>query len=362
MRSVHRSRLFYYGFAFLVVGMILLGLPACRSGKPVASPQVSPTATLPATQPAVEITEIVVATSTPAPSSAQIVLIAPPGSDAAKTAALQETLTELSAQDGLSFETVTEITGLQFSPETRLVVALPPDPGIANLAEANPAVQFLAIGFPEAQAASNLSLIGAGGERPDLQGFLAGYLASVITDDWRVGMIGQSGSPAGDAARNGFNNGVIFYCGLCRPAYPPFIQYPVYVDLPSGGDQQAVVDTLVSNAVKTVYVLPGAADAALFDALAQAGLQIISAGSPSPQIANQWVASIQLDELGAVRQIWPRLLAGEGGLNLTTPLSLGERNVALFSTGRQRLVDKMLTDLLAGYVDSGVDPQTGELR
>jgi hypothetical protein len=69
-----------------------------------------------------------------------------------------------------------------------------------------------------------------------------------------------------------------------------------------------------------------------------------------------------MDAMGTVRQIWPRLLAGEGGFDLSTPLSLGERNQALFSPGRQRLVDRMLTDLLADYVDSGVDPQTGEMR
>ena len=212
------------------------------------------------------------------------------------------------------------------------------------------------------QVAPNLSVIGSGGERADQQGFLAGYLAAVITPDWRVGVISQPDSPAGMAARNGFANGVVFYCGLCRPAYPPFIQYPIFVDLPPGGDPQAVVDTLVGNAVKTVYVAPGVGDAALLEALAQAGLQLIGSGAPPQQIASQWVASIRMDEMGAVRQIWPRLLAGEGGFDLSTPLTLGERNPALFSPGRQRLVDRMLTDLLAGYVDSGVDPQTGEMR
>jgi hypothetical protein len=123
-----------------------------------------------------------------------------------------------------------------------------------------------------------------------------------------------------------------------------------------------VVDTLVGNAVKTVYVAPGVGDAALLEALAQAGLQLIVSGEPLQQIASQRVASIRADEMGALRQIWPRLLAGEGGFDLSTPLSLDERNPALVSPGRQRLVDRVLTDLLAGYIDSGVDPQTGEMR
>lgn len=365
MSFIYRDRQFRFGLYLLISATFLLGLPACRSSQPPATSVVPPSVVSSATQPAA--TQAVVATSAPAPSSptpssAQVVLIALPGSDAAKTADLQETLAELAAQDSLSFETVADLSSVQFPPDARLVVALPPDPGLANLAAANPAVQFLGLGFPEMQPASNLSLIGAGGERPDQQGFLAGFLSAVITDDWRVGVISQPDSPAGIAARNGFANGVIFYCGLCRPAYPPFVQYPVFTDLPAGADPRTAVDALVNNAVKTVYLPPGVADATLLDILAQAGVQIIGSSTPPPQIVDRWVASISLDELGALRQIWPRLLAGEGGMNLSTPLALGERNAALFSLGRQRLVDKMLTDLLAGYVDTGVDPQTGEMR
>jgi hypothetical protein len=362
------GRLPRYAYLILVILVLCSGLLACRSSLPEATPASSPVespgvgqaSSAPTVLPAA--TELVVATSTPAPSSAQVVLLALPGSDAAKTAELEATLTGLAAQDGLTFEVMTELNDLQLAPETRLVVTLPPDPGVANLAAANPQVQFLVLGIPGVAVTSNLSQIGSDGERPDQQGFLAGYLAAVLTPDWRVGVISQSASPAGKAAQNGFTNGVIFYCGLCRPSYPPFIQYPIQVDLAAVADPQAAVDSLVSNAVKTVYVSPAANDQALLDSLAQAGLQIIASGAPQPQIASQWVAGISMDEMGAVRQVWPRLLAGEGGLNLSTPLALVERNPALFSPGRQRLVDKMLTDLLAGYVDSGVDPQTGEMR
>lgn len=355
-------------FPLWLLWVLVFVLAACRSSQPAApspaSPSaptaVSPQVTPPATS--LPLTEAVVATSAPVASSAQVLLMALPGSDAVMLAAVQATLAELAVQEDLTFDTLSELPALQFASDTRLVVALPPDPGIANLAAANPQVQFLALGIPGVQVASNISLIGSDGERLDQQGFLAGYLAAVITQDWRVGVVSQTGTPAGNAARNGFTNGVIFYCGLCRPAYPPFVQYPVVVDLAAGADPQTVVDALVSNAVKTVYVAPGVGDETLLDLLAQAGLQIIASGTPSPQIASQWVAGIRMDEMGTLRQVWPRLLAGEGGLDLSMPLALVDRNAALFSTGRQRLVDNMLTDLLAGYVDSGVDPQTGEMR
>lgn len=363
--SGHPTR---YSFLLWTLSALVLSLVACRSSQPGAPPLVSPSV-LPAASPSVDPsatslpqTEGVVATSVPAVSSAQVILMALPDTDAARLSAVEETLVALAAQDGLTFETMTELPELQFSPDTRVVVVLPPDPGVANLAAANPQVQFLALGIPGLQVTSNLSSIGSAGARPDQQGFLAGYLAAVITQDWRVGVVSQGGLPADNAARNGFRNGVIFFCGLCRPSYPPFIQYPLIVDLAAGADLQTAVDALVGNAVKTVYVAPSVEDAALLDLLAQAGLQIIGSSAPSPQTEGQWVASIRLDEVSALRQAWPRLLAGEGGLDFSVPLALVDRNAALFSTGRQRLVDNLLADLLAGYVDSGVDPQTGEMR
>jgi hypothetical protein len=279
--------------------------------------------------------------------------------------ALQNVLGELAAQDSLTFETRTELAALEFSSGVRLVVAMPPDSGIVNLAAANPQVQFLAVGIPGIQAVSNLSVIGSEGERPDQQAFLAGYLAAVITKDWRAGVISRGDIVEGKAARLGFTNGVIFYCGLCRPAYPPFVQYPQYVELTAGAsqvEQQAAADILIQNAVKTVYVFPGTGDETLLEYLAQAGVDLIGSGTAPETLRSHWVASIRVDEASAIRQIWPRLMGGEKSIQLNVPLVLADQNPALFSTGRQHLVEKMLADLLAGFIDTGVNLQTGEPR
>jgi hypothetical protein len=39
---------------------------------------------------------------------------------------------------------------------------------------------------------------------------------------------------------------------------------------------------------------------------------------------------------------------------------LEDANPALFSPGRQQLVEETLSEMLAGRIDTGVDPQTGE--
>jgi hypothetical protein len=257
------------------------------------------------------------------------------------------------------------MTDADFEADVRLVVALTPDPGVASLAAAHPGTQFLALGAPGLEPMENLSVSGAQGERPDRQGFLAGYLAAVITPDWRVGVISRSDTPSGLAAQGGFVNGSIFYCGLCRPAYPPFFQYPVVAGVVGGAgpaDQQAAADALISNAVQTAYVAPGAGDESLLGYLAEAGLAIIGSAPPPPQIQSRWVATIQVDWAAAVRAAWPQLVSGDGGLVLEGVLQFTNRNEDLFSPGRQIYVERMLEDLLDGYIDTGIDPSTGDPR
>ncbi len=84
--------------------------------------------------------------------------------------------------------------------------------------------------------------------------------------------------------------------------------------------------------------------------------------SPSDQIKNRWVTSIHLDKIAAIKQIWPRLVDGERGISLEVPLIMTDQNVDLFSLGRQHLVEKLLAEMLAGFIDTGVDPVTGELH
>ena len=355
------STRFWVCWGLLALG--LLALSACRSTAPAAQ---SPTPTT-VDSPAQTSTPAATATpaSSPTPAAAQVILLALTGSDPTQALALQNVLGELAGQDGLRFETHTDLTSIEFGDQTRLVAAVAPDPGLLNLGSANPGVKFLAVGVPGLQAAQNLSVVGSQGTRPDIQGFLAGYLAAVITPEWRAAVITPAGSTDGQAAQLGFSNGEVFFCGLCRPAYPPFVQYPITAELPSGANPeaiQAVVDIMKKNAVKTVYVYPGADNPALLEKLAQNGVNLIGGTPPPAALKDQWVASIQVDTLAAIRTIWPRLIGGEEAISIQTPIVLTNRNDALFSIGRQRLVEQTLTDLLAGYIDTGVDPQTGQPR
>ena len=340
--------------------LFCMALAACKPSSEPTAIEIQPTQTA---------AIIPTATFTPLPSPtalpARVILLAPAGSDPAVAGEMQSLLDELAVQEGYTLEVKAELSEGDFGDNLKLVVALPPDTGIANFAAAHPSTQFLAVGIPGVQPGGNLAVIGAGGDRPDQQGFLAGYIAAVVTPDWRVGVISQGDTGAGRAARQGFLNGAIFFCGLCRPAYPPFVQYPNYYEVSSTAsqtDKQAAADYLIGQGVKTVYVYPAVADEALLSYLAQAGVNLIGSGIPPASLQNNWIASIGVDWLSAVQEAWTNWINGEQTGNGTTPLGISNANPNLFSPGRQDLVERILADLTAGYIDSGVDPVTGEPR
>ncbi len=351
-----------------VLLLILLVTAGCNLPRPAAGPEAQ-ASLAPATA-----STAVAASESPAPVEApptatappaRLLLLALPGSDADLAAALAPVLQELAQANGLIFETRDDLPTLNLQDEARYVVALPPDPGVANLAQANPKTQFMLVGASDAPARDNLSVAAGGAQAVDQAAFVAGYLAAEITDNWRVGVLSYSDTPAGLAARNGFTNGAVFYCGLCRPAVPPFVQYPVFAEVAQAAapeDLQAAAAALLANGVQTVYVFPGITDAALFETLAQKGVRLIGGAAPPPNVGGQWVASIRSDEIAAVRAIFARWLEGEGGVQLAAPLAVTDVNPALLSPGRQRLVDELIAEMLAGGIDTGVDPTTGELK
>ena len=346
----------------VVMPLLAFGLAACNSGLPEVAPSAPSTATISPPPPAPPATATQAPTPTLQPPLA--ILLAAPGSDAGLSTDLQSLLAELTQEAGLQFEVRPRLEENALLNEAlRLVIAISPDPGLAELAQAAPQVQFMAVGMPDVEPAGNLTVVNGQGTRPDQQGFIAGYLAAVITPDWRIAVISQADSLDGKSVRNGFLNGAIFFCGLCRPSFPPFVQYPVFYELPAGSgqaDQQAAVDALVGNAVQTAYVFPGTGDENLLEALAAAEIKLIGGITPPADMNSHWVATIRADLLTTVRQAWDDLLKGRAGVALDAPLLITGQNTDLLSPGKQRLIEQTLQDLLAGYIETGVDPATGE--
>lgn len=341
----------------LVFSLLLIACQGPAEETPPPSERPPTEATLIGTpSEALPPTQTAQASSTP--GSPLVLLVAPETANSSLVAELQGTLEELAAAEDFRFQTVSSLSSAQLSPGLRVVVALPPDPGLSELAAAEPGIQFLGVNIPGLETTANLSTIGPTGARPDQLGFLAGYTAAVITPEWRVGAITVSDTAEGAAVRDGFLNGVVFFCGLCQQIYPPYNEYPLYGELPgeSGLEAwQSVADTLIAQAVETVYISPGAEQEELVVYLASAGVNIIGNNPPPAGAQNRWVASVGVDLAGPLRAAWPELTAGQAVGQVAVQPEIFATNPELFSPGRQLAVEEILPDLQAGFIDTGVD-------
>ena len=354
---MHR-RYFHLGLVLILV--LNLGLAAC--GSPIADDEITPTSGL-------EPTPVSASTSTPlptlTPSPERVVLLAPPDANPAYVSSLENLIAELAGEAGLTWEVRSDLSSNDIDASLRLVIALPPNPNLESLASTSTEVQFLGVGISGLEPNVNVSLIGPKGFRFDQQGFMAGFIAAMITRDWRVGVIGLSDTQAGRGSLNGFINGAGYFCGTCIPVYPPYLYYPEHISLTQAEidlSWRLAVDALVQSAVKTVYIPPEASNEPLLVDLVQHGMKIIGGEEPPQEFQSSWVATIRPDPGQAVRLIWEDLLADLGGVSLPMPLVIDDVNPDLLSPGRLKLAESVMQELLEGYIDTGVDPITGEAR
>jgi hypothetical protein len=302
-------------------------------------------------------------TQTPTTATASILLLAPPGGDPALLAEIQLVLEDLAIQEGYMLKVIPSLTPDQLSDDIHLVVSLPPDPGLERLAASASNTYFLGIAIPNLIESSNLSSISLPANQPDQQGFMAGVIAALVTPDWRVGVISVSDTADGAAARAGFMNGVVYFCGTCRQIYPPFfddqnqlIQYPLFVELPSGATEnewESAADSLLSRAVETVYIYPGAGGESLMTYLAQAGANLVGGTPPVESLTESWVASVMPDPSLSLYSLIQKALQGQEIPRNSSAIHIKYVNQDYLSPGRQKLADTVLADLLAGYIETG---------
>jgi len=310
-------------------------------------------------------TTIASASPPPTPSSTPttplVVLVLPADMPSDESNQYETAIYDLAQQNSMRFQVLNSLTPVDLSLEglsLKLVIAFPPDPGLQSLAAAAPDTQFLAVSIPGLKVTPNLSTVGASGPPLYQQAFLAGYIAGMVSNDYRIGIVDQKDNPQSSAIESAFSNGFEFYCGLCRPQSPPWL-YPIFVEIPADAtaDQFPAYESPLQDYIASVvYVAPQSAAVELYSSLAQDNLKIIGESLPSASMKSSWVASLQPDLLSAVQKIVPDLLAGHGGQTVPSPLFLTDVNPDLLSTGKQRLVQQTLDELQAGLIDTGVSP------
>jgi hypothetical protein len=264
----------------------------------------------------------------------------------------QKTVYDLTQASGMRFQVRNTFTPADLEPGLKVVIALPPDPGIVELAAAAPDVQFLSINISGVTAGANVSVLG-NNSQSTIAAFLAGYTAAMLTDDYRVGMLMPKDNNDAIQSFNAFANGRKFYCGLCRPYFylpwdfPQFLEIGAEQDV---NDYDAFADILILQyKVRTIFIHPDIYTQDLVDYIGTTGTFMIGTTSPE-QIPAGWIMTIQPDTIQAIRSAWSSLVAGQGGLTVQSPLGLSDIDPGILSPGKQQDVQETLDKLQKGLI------------
>jgi hypothetical protein len=338
----------------LLTSVLVYLLTACSGGERLT---VEPTVTVPVASPTTQASPTPQPSATPLPP--RIILWVPAEAELTMAKDIEAALNGLVEEQGLILDVRDEINPEQIGDEVKGVIVIPPDPGVAAFAQSVPSVPVIALGMDGLNPTGNLTTLTGMEGHVDRLGFLAGYLAAVVTPDWRVGVISPADSVQGQAVNLSFTNGVVFFCGLCRPVYPPYNAYPLSINLSNANDEaerDQVVQWLVAQGATTVYVSPDSENPELMGELIDAGIQVIGNSSPVPGLETGWVASVEPDFPAALGLIWEEWLAGGVNQDLENfPVKFSHANPDLFSLGKQGLVSRTLDDLNSSYIGTGVE-------
>ncbi len=303
-----------------------------------------------------------VAVASPTPEIPLAILVVPADMDQETSTIYQTLVYDLAQSSGMRFQVRNTLTPEDMEPALRVVIALPPDPGLMTIAPTAPHVQFLSVNIPDIVPGGNLSVL-ADTDRPDIAAYLSGYIAAMITKDYHTGLMIPKDDPIGQVMLGAFRTGVEYYCGLCQPWAGPFYDYPLYVEVPADAplnEYNAYADYLLNHQVETMYLSPQLATEDLLTYLSSNGVLVISDLSPTKKYGN-WVATIQPDVINAI-QAWPHLVAGTGGMSITSPLVLVDVNADHLSEeevdakAKEGLAKEVLEQLQSGFLVTGYEP------
>ena len=329
----------------ILILLFVLALSACGGGEAAGTSTPLPTDTA-----------IVPPTLTPTAATPLAILVLPQDLDPDTSNLYQTTVYDLTQTSGFRFQVRNTLSAADMAePGLKVVISLPPDPGIAALAAAAPQVQFLAINIPEVAAGGNISVLGSNSQT-DVAGFLAGYTAAVITDDYRIGMLLPKDNPDAVRALNAYATGMKYSCGTCNPVYFYNWAYPQFLEIGAEEDPanyDAYADILILQyKVQTIFLYPDIATSDLMNYIGTTGVYMIGTKTPEERPAG-WVMTIQPDIVKAIQNAWPGLASGQGGVTVQSPLGLADVDPTLLSPGKQRDVEKVLNDLQAGLISTG---------
>ncbi|MFN8380477.1 MAG: hypothetical protein U0V02_00975 [Anaerolineales bacterium] len=330
--------------SIFIVALTLAILTACggQTSTEIPAPTVVPTHT-----------PLPTATMIPTPSTPLAILVLPADMDQESSDLYQKTVYDLAQQSGFRFQVRNTLTSADLTdPTLKVVIALPPDPGIASYISAAPNVQFLAVNIPNLTAGGNLSVLSPD-TQVDLPAFMAGYTAAMLTEEYHIGMLYPQGDAEAQRAAVAFNNGMKYYCGLCKRIYFTNTEYPTFLDIPADEDPSkygGYANLLINDRdVDALYIYPSLASDDLLTYIGTQGVLLFGNSMPEPRPGG-WVMTVSPDTVKAIQIAWPNLSTGQGGINVQSPLGLADVDPSLLPPGKLALVQETLNNLVAGRI------------
>ena len=321
--------------AITLLLVLILSATACGPSAPAATATPIPTDTP-------------VPTVTPTPLPGRVILVAPDNTAANDLQAAQSTLQDLAGGSNLVFETRQALQPSDVTSDVKIVVFLTPPSNLSDFTNAAGQTQFVVISASDLPTAANLTVIRL---RTDYQAFIAGYVGSLIANDWRLSGLFTSDGPNSDVQQQAFAAGEAYFCGLCNPQYPPFVTLPQVVTLPSSSDPatwQSAFGQVYNIDMDTVYVDPAASSPDLLNYLAANKLHILGGQSPTDNLKANWVATVLFDPVSSLKTVWPSLVAGKGGQTVPASIVVTDTDDGSVSQGKMRLINETISMLLDG--------------
>ncbi len=333
---------------FLLGLIILILLAACTPQTPDSTPEPSDTETATVVTAEPELTEPPEDT----PSIPSVILVTGSEADTDVETQVQTVLESLAADSEMAFLQEQSISQDQLTPDTRVVVTVGSDLDITSLAAAAPEVVFVVMDQPGVTPTQNITVIGDPVTDQRNQSFLAGYLAALISSDYKVGALVPSDSDLGEVIAEAFILGAEFFCGVCNPLYPPYNNFPQTEALSMANPQdgfQTAVDTLKLGGVEVLYIPGELASSEILDYVDEQGMIVVGDAGPAMPHQN-WAGTVTLNPSDALKEIWQDLLTGASGTQVPGTITLTNRNAGLISDGRLRLFEETTADLAAGLI------------
>jgi hypothetical protein len=191
----------------------------------------------------------------------------------------------------------------------------------------------------------------------EYQAFVAGYVATLISNDWRSGGLIPAETPS---LQDAFSNGGRYFCGVCAPGWPSGATFPLAsgAQAPADGGAWAVqaADFFDNGKVESFYLSAEASRPEVFAYLAgrvqlNTTVRVVGALPPADELRAQWAATVGLDPFEALSQALPEALAGKSAGSIGVPVSLSDVSPDLLSPGRLEMVETLLYEIAAGRIN-----------